>query len=218
MTRYYKATRPDGTDFRTGTIDYAAALGGDPITLPETPDPKCCTADVLHASDVPTETLIGGSWPCRLFVVEGEPVAQRGHKYGFFSLRVIEDVDARLALGPNADAVIAVIERAAKITSEEAEELAAEREAAGGTAWGTAWYAAWYAERLAALEAAGGAAWDAALEAAGGAAWDDVWVTAWEAAGGAAQAVAVRDLISDEDYQALVGPWESVFGPIFKKN
>lgn len=23
---YYKATRPDGTDFRTGTIDYAAAL------------------------------------------------------------------------------------------------------------------------------------------------------------------------------------------------
>jgi hypothetical protein len=26
MTTYYKCTRPDGTDFTTGTIDYAAAL------------------------------------------------------------------------------------------------------------------------------------------------------------------------------------------------
>jgi hypothetical protein len=35
VTRYYKATRPDGTDFRTGTVDYAAALAsGEPVTHP----------------------------------------------------------------------------------------------------------------------------------------------------------------------------------------
>jgi hypothetical protein len=31
MTTYYKATRPDGTDFRTGTIDYAAALASGEV-------------------------------------------------------------------------------------------------------------------------------------------------------------------------------------------
>lgn len=28
MSTYFKAVRLDGTDFRTGTIDYAAAMGG----------------------------------------------------------------------------------------------------------------------------------------------------------------------------------------------
>ena len=34
MSSYYKATRPDGTDFYTGTVDYGAALAsGDTIRL-----------------------------------------------------------------------------------------------------------------------------------------------------------------------------------------
>lgn len=28
MSTYFKAVRPDGTDFHSGTIDYADALGG----------------------------------------------------------------------------------------------------------------------------------------------------------------------------------------------
>ena len=208
MTRYYKAVRPNGTDGYSGTINYAAALGGDPITLPEVTNPQCCTGDVLHASDVATETLAGGSWPCRLFLVEGEPVAQKGHKYGFFSLAVVEEVDARLALGPNADAVISLIDRASKITGAEAENLAA--------AWHVA-DAAWAATRVSACDAAREAAWDAA--------GDDATYTAWratamyaagDAAREAARAAVVRDLISDEHYETLAGPWESVMGPIFK--
>ena len=32
---YWKATRPDGTDFHTGTVDYATALAsGEPVTAP----------------------------------------------------------------------------------------------------------------------------------------------------------------------------------------
>lgn len=147
MKTYYKATRPDGTDFYSGTVDYAAAVGGR-VTCPTGKIRNkyaCCTPDVLHASDVPTETLIagsGGSWPCRLFEVTGRPVAEAGHKYGFRSLRVLREVEAWQALGPQGREVAALVERARRLTPGEAERLAA------------AWDAAW--------DAAGTAAWDAA--------------------------------------------------------
>ncbi|MGH7240512.1 MAG: hypothetical protein ACREHG_10695, partial [Candidatus Saccharimonadales bacterium] len=87
---YYKATRPDGTDFYTGTVDYAGAVGRSVrARSPRGASYECCTDGVLHASDVPTETLIDGWWPCRLFAVTGKPVAQLGHKYGFRRLTVV---------------------------------------------------------------------------------------------------------------------------------
>lgn len=185
MNTYFKAVRPDGTDFHTGTIDYAAALGSDPITLPVVPDPECCTSDVLHASTVPAETLIGGSWPCRLFEVTGTPVAERGYKRGFFSLSVVREVDAHQALGPQGEQVAALIDRARKLTVGEAEKLDAAWRGDSDTddAWDAAWGAA------AARESAGEAARDAAL------------------------ALVARDLISEEHYDLLTGPWARVIGP-----
>lgn len=52
MNHYYKAVRPDGTDFRTGTVDYASLslTGGK---LPRLPGGECCTDGVYHAADVP---------------------------------------------------------------------------------------------------------------------------------------------------------------------
>lgn len=191
MTQYWKAVRPDGTDFWTVTINYADALGGDPITLPEVANPQCCTSDVLHASDVATETLGGGSWRCRLFLVEGEPVVRQDHNYGFFSLRVVGEVDSRLTLGPNADAVMSLVDKGSQITLTEARKL----------------NATWNATRAAARDAA----WEAAREDAREAAWEAAWYIAWEVA----QAAVVRDLISDKHYKALAGPWESMMGPIF---
>lgn len=196
---YFKAVRPDGTDFRTGTINYAAALGGDPITLPVVPDPRCCTSDVLHASTVPTETLIGGFWPCRLFEVTGEPVAEKGDKRGFFSLTVVREIDAHQALGPQGEQVAALIARAGKLTASEAEKLA------------FAWEAARVDARDAARDAAWNATWDAARNAACDAVWDAAWDTA--AAKDAALALVVRDLISKEHYDQLTGPWMQVIGP-----
>ena len=202
-TQFFKAARPDGTDFHTGTIDYAAALGGDPNTLPTVEDPQCCTGNVLHASTVAAETLGGGKWPCRLFLVEGEPVAVQSHKRGFFSLRVVDEINPHLALGPNGAQVARMIKQARHLTTDQAVAIHA-----AWSAQEAAWRAAWSAR-----EAAREAAW-VAREAAWTAAIHAAWA-AWAAAWDAARAAVVRDLISDEHYQALAGPWESVFGPIF---
>ena len=217
MSTYFKAVRPDGTDFRTGTIDYAAALGGEPITLPEVPDPECCTSTVLHAATVPTETLIGGTWPCRLFEVTGTPVAQGGHKRGFFSLAVVREVDAHQALGPQGEQVAALIGRAGRITAGEAEKLDATWYATRGAAqaaWDAARVAAWDAARVAAQAAAREAAWYGAQ-----AAWDAAQAAAareaaWYGARAAALALVMRDLITKEHYDLLTGPWAQVIGPV----
>lgn len=218
MTIYYKATRPDGTDFWTGKLDYAAALGDAPITLPTVDNPKCCTDTVLHAATVPTETLSGGWWPCRLFLVEGEPVAQVEHKLGLFSLRVVEEIDPHLALGPNGVQVARVIETARTLTTDQARAIGdkqyAELNGAHATLNGivdTTWYVAQEYARYVAQGHARIAAWYVTSDVSENINQYDIW----NAFKGAVRAAVVRDLISDEHYQVLAGSWESVFGPIF---
>lgn len=122
MTIYYKATRPDGKDFHTGTVDYTGHLeSGEPLPLLTSERGYyCCSNTVYHASDTPSETLIGGTWPCRLFEVEGESVAQEDNKHGFRTLRVAREIEAWRALGPNGQEVVALIDRAAQLTADEA--------------------------------------------------------------------------------------------------
>lgn len=202
MTVYFKATRLDGTDFRTGTVDYGGALeSGTQLPLLTSADGyACCTDTVYHASDVPAETLVGGSWPCRLFEVTGDPVAQEDHKFGFRTLTVTREIPAWQALGPNGGAVAALIERAARLTEGEASSLIAARASARDAVGAAAW------------DAAGAAAWDAAGDAARVAAGDAAWVAAWAAAWVAARALVVRDLITEEQFGILYGPWQSVVG------
>lgn len=95
---FYKATRLDGSDFWTGTISYADALGGAPIAVPEVEKPQCYSGDVLHATAIPTAALSGGSWPCRLFEVTGNPVTLLDDVFGFFELSVVREIDPHLAL------------------------------------------------------------------------------------------------------------------------
>lgn len=173
---YYKATRPDGTSFHDAKTAWTV---GEITSIQENRSSHLCGKGILRAFDAPGATLVGGSWPCRLFEVEGEPVAQDGHKFGFHELTVVRELAAWQALGPNGEAVAALIEQAGTITVEQAERLRAAWDAA-------AWSAAWDVALGAALRAAWGAAWDAAA------------------------AVIVRDLISDEQFQILYGPWASV--------
>jgi len=132
VTVYYKATQPDGTDFRTGTVDYAGALAsGDPVMHP---DPFWDdAAGYLSISVEPAETLIGGSWPCRLFEVEpvGEVRTAPGHPYkrAVTGLRMVREVEAWRALGPRGESVAEFIARTS----------------AGDAAWDAAWTAAWTA-------------------------------------------------------------------------
>src|SRR5579885_2159758 len=224
MGAFYKATRPDGTDFHSGTVLYEVGKRVRPRDRVPRNEAQLCGPGLLHAATVPTETLVVGAWPCRLFVVEGKPVAglddEHPYKAGFRQLHVAEELPAWQVFGPQGQEVVALIERAGRLIADEMQRL----DAAWDAAWGAARYAAWGAARYAAGDAAG----DAARYAAGDAAWDAAWCAAryaagdaardaardaaWAAAGDAASAFVVRDLISDEDFRTLYGPWESVIG------
>ena len=233
MTVFYKATRPDGTDFYTGQVDYAAALAsGEP--LPELPGGGEFPGEGwYHLATVPTE-CVGMSWPCRLFEVE--PVGSvhtdtdHPHKIGTTSVRVLREVDAHQALGPQGEHVAALIERCRTLTGDDLDRLYAAwvaaqdtaRDAARVVARDATWDATRGANRVAAWDAAWvaarDAAWDAAWDAARDAAWgrNAVWGAAWVAA----RALLLRDLIGrypgwDQDaYDLLTGPWRQVIGPI----
>ena len=195
MTIFYKAVRPNGRDFRTNTVDYASLCGTDE-SLPMLRGGNCCTSGVYHASTSKADTLIGGGWPCRLFEVEGEAVSEEGNKRGFRTLKVIRELPAWEALGPNGEQVVRLVGQTRSLTGEQVDAL----------------YAAWYAAQGAARDAAWGAARDAAQGAARYAAWYAAWYAARYAAWYAAWAIVVRDLIPEEQFNILAGPWISVMG------
>ena len=213
---FYKATRPDGTSFYNGTTKWQVGC----IVRHPAPDLSLglCSAGVLHISDAPGETLVGGWWPCRLFEVEprDDMIGSEEHKYGCTAVKVVRELPAWQALGPNGEAVAALIKRCRTMTYDEAEQLFAARSAARSAAWSAAGSAARYAAWYAAGSAAGSAAWDAAWSAARYAAWDAAGSAAWSAAGEAARdaagALMVKDLITPEQFDLLYGPWASVMG------
>ena len=192
---FYKATRPDGTDFYTGTVDYAAALASGEPTPALSGEGEFPGEGWYHLATVPTE-CVGMLWPCRLFEVEpvGDQVVdtEHPHKIGCSSVRVVREVDGHIALGPQGAEVAALIARARALTGDEVGQL--------GAAW------------CVALDAARDATWDAARYAAGDA--------ALAAARAAAGALVSRDLIGHHPgwdqaaYDRLTGPWRQVIGPV----
>lgn len=178
---YYKALRPDGTDFATGKTKPRKGRW-----MPRINDLLVMCVRGYHVSDAPAETLVNGSWPCKLARVEipdGE-WEREGHKFVVPTYRVVEWLPAWQALGPNGEAVAALIERAGRLTQEEFERLSA----------------AWSAAESAAESAAWSSARSAALSAGRSA-------VSW-----AARALIVRDLISPEQFDTLYDPWASVIG------
>ena len=224
---FFKAVRPDGTDFRTGTVRWLPPVGeslpddGLVVTHP-TARKKMPggAADYLSVATVPTDCT-GMEWPCRLARVERTRAAvwtpdadYLPHKRASWQWRVVEELDPTLALGPQGAEVAAIIDRAGRLTAHEVVALDA--------AWHAARAAAWDAREAAGVAA--GAARDAAWSATWGTAWEAAWVAAWEAAGAtrgaagatrdAALATLTRDLIDRATYQRLAGPWLSVVGPL----
>ncbi len=216
MTTHYKAVRPDGTDFHTGGIDYAAVMGtGAVITHPSStvmvPNEP---VTYLSVSVEPAATLTGGSWPCRLLLVEPVGEVLHGlsafpHKRACLYLRVVGERPAHEALGPNGEHVAALIERIGLLVPAEVTALIAGW-AARNAAWAAAWSAARQAARGAAWSAAREAAWAATGQAAGQAARAAAREAGWDAAG----ALVVRDLIPRHHYDALTMPWRRAVGPV----
>jgi hypothetical protein len=208
---YYKATRLNGTDFRTGRVKYEVGKCVRP--LPHDGERMLCGPGFLHAADVPAETLVGGTWPCRLFEVKGKP--SKGfnnafpHKGGFRQLVVVREIEAWRALGPNGSEVAELIERARRLTAEEVDELAAAWRAASRVGQEVDRVAARVAVRVAARYAARDAASDAARFAA---VWGDAWDAVRVAASDVTAALVVRDLISEEYFNVLHGPWKAAVG------
>ena len=187
---YFKAVRPDGTDFRTGTVQWAPAQGEIPeegivVTHPTSTLWEEDHSTHLCASAAPADCT-GFEWPCRL--LEVEPVSEvhrhAGSKWSALSWRVVRELPAVEALGPQGAAVVALIDGL--------ERLDAARDAARDAAWSAAWVAAWSAAWVAAWSAA----WDAAWSAARDAARDAAWVAARDAARDAAVALVAWDLIT----------------------
>jgi hypothetical protein len=195
MTTYYKATRLDGTDFYTGTVDYAGALAsGEVIRHPDRrvrDDASTYLSVSIAAAD-----CTGAEWPCRLFRVEpvGRPTKASSlpSKRCVSALRVVEELPAHLALGPNGEQVAAFIDACRAMTKDDWKRVDA------------GWDAAWAAARAAARDAArDGAARDAARDAAWAAARD----AAWAAARDAAWAIVTRDIITVDQYDILTQPF-----------
>ena len=212
MTTYWKAVRPDGTDFFSGKVRWLPPAG-EP--LPEgglivrhptatTPSFGDYAADYLSVSTEPANCT-GMQWPCRLALVEAVDTAvwtpdatALPNKRAAVAWLVTAEVDAWQALGPQGREVVAIIDRVRMLTTDELRQLAAARGAARAAAWDAAWDAAWGAAR----DAAWGAARDAARGAARAAAWD------------AALATLVRDLITLKQHDLLMAPWRTVIGDI----
>ena len=71
---YFKAVRPDGTDFYSGTVQWAPESSDIPaegvvVTHPTSTEWGNCHSTHLCASKSPTDCT-GFKWPCRLLVVE----------------------------------------------------------------------------------------------------------------------------------------------------
>ena len=193
-TTYYKAVRPDGTSFHDPDFRWVPEFGpvkGVVVTHPAPHDED--PSGWLSVATVPTDCT-GMRWPCRLLTVEPveghlvtAPLDALPHKRAASAWRVVGELPATDALGPQGVEVAAIIERASRLTPDEIARLrAAAWAAARGAAKVAAWDAAWAAARVAAKVAAWAAAWDAIF------------------------ATLTRDLITTEQYDTLMGPWRLV--------
>ena len=225
MTTYWKAVRPDGTDFHTGTVQWAPPAGHVGEWLVRHPTASVIgdgASGYLSVASVPTDCT-GMEWPCRLLEVEavGEvttPNLALPHKRAGVAFRVLREARATEALGPQGEHVAALIRSIPDITRTPTERVAlawnATWNSARNAARDAAWYAAWDAARDAVRDATWNAAWDAARDAARDATWNAARDAAWDAARDAALELLVRDLITTEDYDALTRPWRTAIGPI----
>ena len=221
---YWKAVRPDGTDFWTGTVRW---LPKTPLKRPHTvrhPSSTCAVREdhstSLAVSTDPTN-LPGALWPMRLCRVEQveDIIITDAYERQSVAWRVVEEVDPSIRFGPQGPHVAALIARAREITGDEVEKFNAARDAARESARESARDAASKAAGVAGREsawiAASESAWVAASKAARVTASDAVWGAVWDAA----RALVVRDLIGQHGftqahYDTLTRTWASVIGKV----
>ncbi|MGH9187594.1 MAG: hypothetical protein ACRD0U_17555, partial [Acidimicrobiales bacterium] len=168
MTVYYKATRPNGTDFWTGTVRYEP---GETTRHPTSRRRHAGDASTyLSVSTVPTDCT-GMAWPCRLFEVTGIGRSYRytlyPNKRGFLAMHVERELPAHQVFGPQGEHVSQLLATCASLDEANCDRL------------GAAWVAARYPPRVAAWDGA----WTVARTVARSAAWDGARTAARDTAG-----------------------------------
>jgi len=216
MTTYYKATRPDGRDFHSGTVDYAAALESGSTIKHKRPKLKDVNAAHYLSLSVEPGDCTGMSWPCRLFEVEPVSDVWTPHKddlpnkRAVTALKVVRELPPETVFGKQAAEVLAIVARFDTLTTDEKSAL---RRAVDSTpGFWTAWDA---------VADLGGLAGRVGLAAARRALSDQLrgWVVG-SAACGAALAVLLRDqkALARKDYATLTAPWRAVIGSAHPKD
>ena len=205
---YYKAVRPDGTDFYSGRVLWDRV--GEIVEHLDPGNPGDHDAEGYLSVSVSPTDCTGMKWPCRLFEVEPvegvpvwEPTPDLPSKRASHAWRVVRELPAHEALGPNGAEVAAFLDLLPTLTTTQWE---ATRVAARGTAWNVARGVARSATRVAARDAA----WYVARSSALNAAWDAVEDAAGVADLDAAGALVVRDLITTEQFDILTALMRAV--------
>jgi len=222
MNTFFKAVRPNGSDFHSGQVHWLPAegvipAGGWVVEHPISERVGDDAATYLSVSTVETDCT-GMRWPCRLLrvvpddrqVCIPEPEALP-HKRAAIRWRVTEELPAWQALGPQGREIETLLGQIESLTEDQILELS--------SAWTAVRDGAWWAARPAARWAARPAARWAAESAARGSAWDAARGAAWDAARGAvrdasldaAWGLLILDLEPDVA-EILLAPWVSVMG------
>ena len=134
---YYKAVRHDGTDFYSGRVLWDRV--GEIVEHPNPGSPGGEDAKGYLSVSVSSTACTGMSWPCRLFEVkpvEGvpvwEPTPSLPSKRASHAWRVVRELPAYEALGPNGVEVAAFLELLPTLTTT---QCVAAWAAAGDVAW-----------------------------------------------------------------------------------
>lgn len=202
----FKATRPDGTDFYTGKIDYAAAAKWKKKTLKH-PNPggvgSSDAGGYISVATIETDCT-SFRWPARLFEVEAvseswTPSTSMPNKRAAHEITVVRELPAWRLFGPRGESIVAIIDMYQSSYEERSRRVALRP---------SGWMSAW--NNVCAV-VDDGRAYRAGLGAARTALGDRLYGFYGDySAYCAALAVLLRDFLTTTDYDALVAPYVDV--------
>lgn len=141
---YYVTADKYGCDYLDKSINYAEAVGGEPLVLKPNGATSRASKDPLtgerflnqflaypsrfknRQGDYLPENITGDSdchWPNRLFRVEGNPDQESSEFAWFYTIRVVEEVPEGAFFGPHGSDVMRVFREAEAMTPEQRAEV-----------------------------------------------------------------------------------------------
>jgi len=201
--KLYKLARPDGWDFYTGKkINYRENIGK--IVKCPNPDKSLgvCSSGVLHASVDPNDCFIGARIPCSAYLVEGKPVCGDKKKFGFFRLKVIEEIkdldklfgwkysEASKLFNPlfktqrvSKKHILLLKEWASVWASVRASVWASVWDSVWASVGASVWDSVWASVRDSVWDSVGDSVWDSVWASVRASVWDSVWASVGDSVG-----------------------------------